>query len=286
MARTEISTNFSRAMRMTRIFARLSTALNAANNFGNPIQIAKWRLLRKPSDSITVVDRASGVRCQCSLDSHHMFSEVWYAHVYDVTGVPIRPGDIVLDIGANQGFFTCYAAHKGAKVFAFEPVPELFERLVFNVKQNGFADRVTAVQCAIGESNSTAEMFVSGSLGGGQSSLVPEFVKNHNVPVKRNINVQCRPLSQILEEYSISSIRLCKIDVEGAELGILRSLKPHDIAKFQSIVMEYHFGAYPVTELFEMLEAWGTHHISLMDERQYNGNILRCVARGILQPSL
>ena len=267
------------------MFARLATALNAANNFGNPIQIAKSRLLNKPSDFITIVDRASGVRCQCSLDSHHMFSEVWYAHVYDVTGVPIRPGDVVVDIGANQGFFACHAAHKGAKVFAFEPVPESFERLLFNVKQNGFTDRVTAVQCAIGENNSEAEMFVSASLGAGHSSLLPKFVKNHHVPVKRTIHVQCKTLSQILEEYSISSIRLCKIDVEGAELGILRTLKPHDIAQFQSIVMEYNSGAYSVTGLVGMLEDWGTHHISLMDERQYNGNILRCVAHGVLQPS-
>src|ERR1700686_1089179 len=271
-------------MKTSDILARLSAALNAANNFGNPVQIAKWRLLRKPSDPITVVDKASGVRCQCSLDSHHMFSEVWYAHVYDVMGVPIRPGDVVLDIGANQGFFTCYAAYKGAKVFAFEPVPELFERLVFNVKQNGFTDRVTTVQCAIGENDSRVAMLVSTPLGGGQSSIMPEFSRNHGIPLKRTINVRCKTLSQVLAEYSISSVRRCKIDVEGAELEILRILKPHEIAKFQSIAMEYHFGVYPMVELIGMLEAWSTHHISLMDERQYNGNILRCVAHGILQP--
>ena len=97
---------------------RMATALNAFEHFGNPLQIAAWRLLRKPSDTITIVDKASGVKCRCNLGSHHMFSEVWYQHVYDVEGVPIRAGDLVLDIGANQGFFTCYAAQKGAN-----PIP-------------------------------------------------------------------------------------------------------------------------------------------------------------------
>jgi len=65
-----------------------------------------------------------------------------------VKGVPIRPGDIVLDIGANQGFFSCYAAHKGAKVFAFEPVPELRDRLMFNLRRNGFGARKVAIHLA------------------------------------------------------------------------------------------------------------------------------------------
>jgi FkbM family methyltransferase len=271
---------------MTTLMARFASSLNAASNFGNPLAIAMGRLLRKPSDFITLVDRASGVRCRCSVDSHHMFSDVWFTHVYDVMGVPIRPGDVVLDIGANQGFFTCYAAHKGASVIAFEPVPELAERLVFNVYQNGFADRVTIVQCAVGGGNREVELRVSTSIGGGQSSIVPEFSKYHRVPTQRIITVRCKTLPEILDEYSISTIRLCKIDVEGAELEILRALKPHEAAKLQSIAMEYHFGAYPMVELFRMLEAWGTHHVSLMDERQHVGNILRCVAHGVLQSSI
>jgi FkbM family methyltransferase len=268
---------------ITNSLSRLANSLNAIAHFGNPWEIAVGRLLRRPFDMMAVIDRASGVRCLCSVASHQMFSEVWFTHIYDVMGVPIRPGDVILDIGANQGFFTCYAAHKGARVFAFEPVPELFERVVFNVQQNGFADRVNVVQCAIGEQNREVELQVSASLGGAQSSIVAAFSQNNHVPVERSITVQCKTLPEIIDEYSISSIRMCKIDAEGAELEILRELKPHEVAKIQSIAMEYHFGAYPMDELLRLLETWGTHHISLMDERPYTGNILRCVAHGVLE---
>jgi hypothetical protein len=113
---------------MPPLLRRLGTALNAAETF------AVLCILLPPSECITVIDRASGVSCLCSLNSHHMFSEVWYKQVYDVNGVPVRLGDVVRTL-ANQGFFSCYAAHKGAKVFAFEPVPELFDRLVLNACQ-------------------------------------------------------------------------------------------------------------------------------------------------------
>jgi FkbM family methyltransferase len=269
---------------MPPLLRRLATAFNAAENFGNPLQIAASRLFRQPYECITVVDRASGVRCRCSLNSHHMFSEVWYAHVYDVNGVPIRPGDAVLDIGANQGFFTCYAAYKGAKVYAFEPVPELFDRLMFNVRQNGFADRVTAFPCAVGEFNSDVEIQVSDSLGGGQSSINPEFSKRYNVPVRQSIKVPCKTLPGILDELSLPSVRLCKLDVEGAELGILRALRPSNLDKLQSICLEYHLDIDPRRELLTMIEAWGTHHMSLMDQRLYDvGHILRCAHKGALE---
>jgi FkbM family methyltransferase len=268
---------------MSHLFSRLATVFNAVEHFGNPLQIAAWRLFRKPEDCITIVDRASGVRCLCNLGSHHMFSEVWHTHVYDVRGVSIRPGDVVLDIGANQGFFTCYAAQKGAKVFAFEPVPELFERLVFNVKRNGFADRVTALQYAIAAFNGEVDLQISDSLGGGQSSIIPEFTKSNQVSVGRTIQAPCKTLSQVLADYSIPAVRLCKLDVEGAELEILRALTSPDLAKLQSIAMEYHPGAYPMRELSVLLEGWGTHHVSLMDERPYAGDILRCVRKGVLE---
>jgi FkbM family methyltransferase len=265
------------------LFGRLATAFNAAEHFGNPLQIAAARLFRKPSECITVVDRASGVRCLCTLNSHHMFSEVWYTRSYDVSGVPIRPGDIVLDIGANQGFFSCYAAYKGAKVFAFEPVPELFERLLFNVRRNGFADRVTAFPYAIGESDADVEIQVSASLGGGQSSIIPEFTKYYNVPVRQSIKVPCRTLPKILADLSAPTVRLCKLDVEGAEFGILRTLKASHLEKLQSIAVEYHLGACEIRDLLSMIEGWGSHHTSLMDQRPYDaGYILRCAHKGML----
>jgi hypothetical protein len=127
---------------LPRVLRRLGSALSASYNLGNPLQVGWKRLFGKPSDLLTVVDRPSGLRCLCTLNSHPMFSDIWYSHVYDVAGVPIRDGDVVIDIGANQGFFTDSAAFKGSRVLAFEPVPELCQRLRENVdrKQVSFIE--------------------------------------------------------------------------------------------------------------------------------------------------
>lgn len=268
---------------MPRVLRRLASALVAADHFGNPFHIARKRLFGKPSDLMAVVDRATGVRCVCNLGSHHMFADTWYSRVYDVPGVPIRPGDVVLDIGANQGFFTCYAAQKGVNVHAFEPVPELCERLRLNVARNGFSDRVTVAQCAMSDKRGQVDLLVSASLGGAQSTILPEFAKNANVPVSRHISVQCTTLPDVLEQCSVQSIRLCKIDVEGAEMSILRTLAPSHLARIQSFVLEYHPDAYDVRALMNLVIDWGTHQASFMDNRPYAGNILRLVSNEVLR---
>lgn len=231
---------------------------------------------------MTIVDRASGVSCVCKVGSYHMFGETWNAHIYDVPGLPIRAGDVVLDIGANQGFFTCYAAHQGAKVYAFEPVPQLYKRLVQNIERNQFANRVTALPCALTDSEGRAELIVTDALGGGQSTMVPAFAQRLQLPVTDRIQVECTTLPEVLKKYDIPSVRLCKIDAEGSEFRILSKLSHSDLDRIQGFTMEYHPEAYDLRSLIKLLLNWGTHQVSLMDERAYNGNVLRLISHEAL----
>ena len=59
--------------------------------------------------------------------------EIFVDKLYFQEGVSISPGDIVLDVGANIGLFTLFAAQQGAQVYAFEPVPPTFEVLQYNI---------------------------------------------------------------------------------------------------------------------------------------------------------
>src|SRR5260370_28600839 len=97
-----VTSGFISAVRpiLPRILRRLGTALTASYNLGNPAHVGWKRVFGKPSDLLTVVDRASGVGCLCTLNSHHIFSDIWYSHAYDVPSVPIRAGEVVVDIGA------------------------------------------------------------------------------------------------------------------------------------------------------------------------------------------
>jgi len=265
------------------MLTRVAKSLIAADRLANPLHVLRKRMFANPKDTMTIVDKASKVHCLCNVGSYHMFGETWYSHVYDVPGLPIRPNDIVLDIGANQGFFTCYAASKGAIVYAFEPVPALYERLIRNVAKNGFAPQVTAIPCAISDNNEMVEMMVSDSYGGGQSTINQQFAKQFGLQKGQHIMVECKTLPQILAEYGIPSVRLCKIDIEGAELKLLSTLKPQDLERIEGFAMEYHPGAYDLQSLIQLLVGWGTHQVSLMEEKPYNGDVLHLISTKALQ---
>jgi len=263
-------------------YDRLIRILSAAKNLGNPSHVLLKRMFAKNSDIMTVVDRKTGVRCRCTLGSHHAFATTWYSRDYDVPGVPIRPGDVVIDIGANQGFFTCYAASKGANVYAFEPCPTNYERLLQNVKQNGFDDRVVARPWAITDHAGSINVMVSQEMGGAMTTTIPNFAENARITVIETVTAPCYTFPQVLEQFSLGQVRVCKIDAEGAELQILSQLDPNRFPSIDSFVMEYHVEAYTLAELISLLLGWGTYQVSFMEEKPFTGNVLRAVANRVL----
>ncbi|HMD41485.1 MAG TPA: FkbM family methyltransferase [Candidatus Acidoferrum sp.] len=178
----------------------------------------------------------------------------------------IRPNDIVIDIGANQGVFTCYAAYHGARVYAFEPFPQSFETLRENVRSNGFEKNVTARPWAIAGQNGTANLVYTDSLGGVMNSINLAYCQKKNIDMQQQIAVPCYTLAQIIEDMKIDRIRLCKIDCEGAELDILKQVTEKELRKIDSFVIEYHPESYALQELIGLMLNWGTHQISFADE--------------------
>jgi FkbM family methyltransferase len=75
----------------------------------------------------------------------------------------VRPGMVILDVGANIGYFAVTAARNvgdSGKVYAFEPEPHNFELLRKNLELNGIAN-VTTVKKAVSDSDSSRVLFVS-----------------------------------------------------------------------------------------------------------------------------
>jgi FkbM family methyltransferase len=210
-----------------------------------------------------------------------MFAEVWFCKSYDIPGVSLRPGDLVLDIGANQGFFSCYAAQKGARVVAFEPDPTSFATLERNLARNNFTGRVTTRREAIGAQRGVADFFVSPMLGGGINTTSAAFASKFDHVL--SAQVPCVTLGDVLKENGGERVRLCKLDCEGAEQEILRSLKPDEAAMIDGFALEYHTAAYQVSELIECMLDWGTHEVAFAPA---NGGAPRAVIHAIAKDTL
>jgi FkbM family methyltransferase len=131
----------------------------------------------------------------------------------------IKHGQTVIDVGAHVGQYTLFAAGIGCTVHSFEPEPKTFAILSANVAQNGLA-RVSLNQCALAQSSHSARLFSARSDNIGATSLIPnKYTSNISTLVS------CVSLDAYLADHGNPEISFIKIDVEGAEMDVLRGAK-------------------------------------------------------------
>jgi FkbM family methyltransferase len=137
--------------------------------------------------------------------------------------------DTIIEIGANVGVYSVFFGRhqrriaKGLRprVFAFEPSATAFRRLLQNLSENKVA--VHAMQRAVAENAGVVAFYEpSGHLTNG--SLRPDFASIFSSDVSVN-TVQAINGDGIAEIVGIPGRTLLKIDVEGAEPEVLRSLR-------------------------------------------------------------
>lgn len=170
------------------------------------------------------------------------------------------PGDVFLDIGANIGFFTVLAARCGASVRAFEPDPLNYQRLLRNVKLNGFsAAQVEAHPWALGRESGEVLLHRPLTDNYGRSSIIAqESPDGMPVPLRR--------LDDLLRSFD--SRYVVKVDVEGAELqvlegatGVLDRMKPGSWW-----LVEVHRGAGVEVEAVAGLFTRHGYRVSFLDD--------------------
>jgi len=135
------------------------------------------------------------------------------------------PGGVFVDVGANMGDFSVWAARiagPAARVLAVEAEPANVERLRENVRRAGIEEQVQVAGVAAADANGEVELLVSSNPG--VHSIV-EHPAHHHIerfrPVAR-VRVPTRRLDELLAETGLSDPDMVKIDVEGAELLVLR----------------------------------------------------------------
>ncbi len=119
-----------------------------------------------------------------------------------------------VDVGANLGFFTFMASRRvgpGGRVVAFEPGADNYRMLEESVRIND-ASNVRTYRMAIGSSHGTADLYMNLSSGG--HSLLP---RSGNLGTEQ---VAVSPLDTAMGSLD-GEIDLIKIDVEGAEMGVI-----------------------------------------------------------------
>jgi FkbM family methyltransferase len=155
------------------------------------------------------------------LDLREEFHRLVYLDLFDVelrrVILPLlRQGDLVVDVGANFGFWALAAANRGCRVVAIEPIPRTRELLVANATRNGLQDHLEVVSDAM--SDAVGELTVMIPAGErGRASAHPEPATN-----MEEFTVAATTLDNLVGDRHV---RLLKIDVEGHEVSALSGAK-------------------------------------------------------------
>jgi len=151
-----------------------------------------------------------GERSRLLVDLHRTSAaSVLYANPPDMPEMlawrrELRPGDLFIDVGANVGTYTIWAAELGAEVIALEPAADTFALLQENITLNGY--QVTAVRAAAGGHCGTARLTAGRDAGNRLDPAGPEET----------------PLVTIDSLIGDRHVAGLKVDVEGFEADVLR----------------------------------------------------------------
>jgi FkbM family methyltransferase len=137
--------------------------------------------------------------------------------------------DVVVDVGAHVGKYTLYASKlaKKGKIIAIEPNKESFKTLIENLKLNN-CKNVKAYNVATFDKKCKLKLWVTKDEG--RSSVIEKRGNNFEI-------VTAFSLSRILKDNEIKKVDWMKIDVEGAEIKVLKGAEKF-LRKTKNLIIE------------------------------------------------
>jgi FkbM family methyltransferase len=164
----------------------------------------------------------------------------------------VKKGDIVVDVGANIGWYTLLSAHltgKNGKVVAFEPEPTNYALLKKSIEKNAF-ENVLPFNCCASNITGTQTLWLDKENLGANST-----VKKIS---EEAINVEAVTLDSALSKLEIQTVDLLKVDVEGAEPEVFEGAQEYLLTrKIRNIFLEWNG------------KAWATHEKLLQKLLEY-----------------
>ena len=165
----------------------------------------------------------------------------WENFVDDILCGITRPGDCVLDAGANQGYYSVKLANivgETGSLYAFEPNPEVFRFLYSNININGFRKRSHIYSKALGSKSATARLsFSFENIGGGSIARDSDAADDGVLEVEVVRGDDIVPADVAFDVF--------KFDIEGSEPEAALGLE-HTISRSSTaaIVVEIFPGAW------------------------------------------
>src|SRR5947209_6865880 len=206
-------------------------------------------------------------------ETDYLYREIFEQKIYMRHGIYLREDAVVFDVGANIGMFTLFAADHCVKgrIYAFEPIGPIYENLQRNAElcpvqvklfPLGLSEREKTVpftyyprysmmssQSNYADSRGEVEVIKSYLRNDeeGGSSTATALLSEADELLEGRFQGQTwegrlRRLSDVIEEEKVERIDLLKVDVQRAEMDVLRGIDARHWIRIRQIVMEVHDG--------------------------------------------
>ncbi|MEC4812232.1 MAG: FkbM family methyltransferase [Scytonema sp. PMC 1069.18] len=242
---------------------------------------------------------------QTKAEADYFYEDIFKNQVYLKHGITLRDRACIFDVGANIGMFTLFVNQKcqNPTIYAFEPVPTLFEILrlntnlhevnvkLFNVGISNetktatftFYPNSSGMSSFYGDKEEEKEVLqaiMTNQLQSGMTGMEQVMEYADELLEERlkaqTLTCQLRTLSEVIKENNVECIDLLKIDVQKSELDVLQGIKNHDWKKIQQIVIEVHNTEGRLEHITNLLRMQG-YHVVAEQENLYEGSAIHNV---------
>ncbi len=243
------------------------------------------------------------IRHQNRSETDYLYEEIFEDQIYLRYGLELPAQACVFDVGANIGMFSLFVSEQspGARIYAFEPIAEVCESLQHNAELCHGAVKVCRYGLGARSGREEFSYYPQFSARSGLAAyadaadeveLIKQYLRNREalgeagmeslaemaeellegVFESRREECELRSVSEVIRTEGVETIDLLKIDVQRAELDVLKGVAPEDWRKIRQVSMEVHDKQGDATEgrvkeIGELLEQSGFEVAVEQEER-------------------
>lgn len=205
------------------------------------------RLYNKTKPQGTIIKTIIGSKMQLNMNDCGIHKDLFLSDIREPAATDyfmkiINKDDIILDIGANIGYYVLIGAKRAKKIYAVEPVPENFQNLNLNLKLNNYSN-VETYQIALGDKIGEQEMYLSTKSNWHSFYKPANFIKT--------IKIKMDTVDNFLKDKITPTF--VRMDVEGYETAIIKGM-PETLKKIKKMFIEVHSEILSDQETRELLD--------------------------------
>jgi FkbM family methyltransferase len=179
-----------------------------------------------------------------------IINEIYVVKEYHPLIKYIHKNSIIIDIGAQMGVFSIFAANKdkNVRVYSYEPYSPNFNLLKKNISLNKMSHRILPFKLGVSGKKEKRDFVLCPINTGGHGFYCKDSDKK--------IKIDTISLKDVFDKNKIEKCDFLKMDCEGAEYEILYKTPKKYLDKIKSISMEYHKNGN-IKDLRDFLEKKG-----------------------------